>query len=203
MKLAAQEDERFLLMFPTSPANTALTIQFSERSGVDSSAWAKAATKSDHLGVCAAQSGGLRLYTQNLQNPARLYEGFKAYPDGSLRHDVYRQVAPVQSDERSKLPSTSQKLVEAILNRLKSEGFRDVIRCEIDSPARKSVLLQFESLGLRLLDFDTADFGTKLKQLDAHRLNHLAMGQDEQDPSFVNLYFQSDFNELQRVARNR
>ena len=47
------------------------------------------------------------------------------------------------------------------------------------------------------------DLGTILSGLREHRLNHLAMGQDDQDPSFLNLYFQSDARELQRVARNR
>ena len=89
------------------------------------------------------------------------------------------------------------------MKRLNNVGFHDVIRCVIDSPERKSVLLQFEALGLRLSDFAAMDLGTILSGLREHRLNHLAMGQDDQDPSFLNLYFQSDARELQRVARNR
>ena len=203
VKMADQVDPRFLIMFPTSATNKALTIQFSERSGMDASGWSKSAEKSDHLGVCAAQSGSLRLYTQNLLNPARLYEGFKAYPDGSVRHDVYRQVQADQTDDISNLPTSSQNMVGEVLKRLNGAAFRDVIRCVIDSPERKSVLLQFEALGLRLSDFAAMDLGTILDGLREHRLNHLAMGQDDQDPSFLNLYFQSDARELQRVARNR
>lgn len=203
VKMATQEDDRFLLMYPTRPDNRSLTAQFAERSQMDPSAWLVAARESDHLGVCVSRSGSVRLYTQNLKKPARLYEGFKQYPDGRSRHDVYRRVPVTLPQAVSNLRTASQKLVDWTLKSLKSKGLDEVTQYEIQSERRKSVLLQFEALGLRLSDFAAMDLGTILSGLREHRLNHLAMGQDDQDPSFLNLYFQSDARELQRVARNR
>ena len=66
VKMADQVDPRFLIMFPTSATNKALTIQFSERSGMDASGWSKSAEKSDHLGVCACLVLAACAYTHRI-----------------------------------------------------------------------------------------------------------------------------------------
>ena len=70
-------------------------------------------------------------------------------------------------------------------------------------PERKSVLLQFEALGLRLSDFAAMDLGTILERVTRAPLESSGDGAGRPGPIVFEFVLQSDARELQRVARNR
>lgn len=207
-KWASGWDDRFLLMVPTTVRNAALIDAFAIRSGVttaDFNAWVQS---SDHLGVCVSNSQSIRLYTQHLKVPDPiLYRGFKVFSDGSARVDEYLH-QPVADGWHTQLGLNEmphdghREVAKQIIYRVKTASEPPTIT-SITSQNRDSWLIQFESEGLSLLDFELSHLGTTLDEVSRHKLNHLAGGGDTRDASFLNFYFQSSIEELHYIARKR
>ena len=207
-KWASAWDDRFLLMVPTTVRNAALIDSFAKRVGVSTTEFNAWIPSSDHLGVCVSKSQSVRLYTQHLNIPDPiLYRGFKVFSDGSTRVDEYRQ-QHVDASWHTRLGLNEmpdeghRKTAAQIIHRVKGAAESPTIT-SIASQNRDSWLIQFESEGLSLLDFELSHLGTTLDELSGHKLNHLAGGGDARDASFLNFYFQSSIEELHYIARKR